>query len=773
MNDPFSRHLTFPATEDKLAESLSAIRRYAIDAARAADLEDKALYRLRLALDEIATNIILYAYADTDDGVIDVRATLDDDTLTIVLEDTGVPYDPLQRELPSSLGTPIEEREIGGMGIYLAVVNVDNFSYERVGNRNRNIFVMNRPSAPPAPKTRKRESLLEFWALESPGHLLIADDNDIDRNTLARHLENQGFRVQTATDGQETLDILRAQPFDLLLLDLALPVLGGIQVLEQIKTDAQLHYLPVLIVSRSARVEDAVCAIEGGASDYLHKPPNLQLLDARVKACLDEKRQYDAQQRQLAKYRKLANHMEQVILPMAIALSTETDFNHLLERVVAEARTICNADGGTLYMRSDDDMLYFRVIISDSLGLKLGVSSEQSISLAPLPLYDPKTGEPNCRNVSTYVALFGEAINIPDVYQVEGFDFSGTRSFDREHNTRTVSNLTVPIKDNEGKVIAVLQLINAQDEQGTIVAFDDYSQLVVESLASQIAVVINNHLLLQRQIALVKLENDIQTARNIQINFLPSQMPEVPGYEVAARFHPAREVAGDFYDAFMMMNNRKLGLVIADICDKGVGAALFMSLTRSLIRAFAIGERNVNWALDILETGIRSSKNSVVRDISANILMTAIVNTNKYITEHHLDLTMFATTFFGMLDPLSGQLCYINGGHCPPMLLSSEGEIKARLKPTGPAIGIFPGATFKIEEVWLEPGDILLTFTDGVTDARNLKREQFGESGIITFLQPPVLSASELLDRIETGLRQHAADTLPFDDVTMLVVRRK
>jgi sigma-B regulation protein RsbU (phosphoserine phosphatase) len=608
---------------------------------------------------------------------------------------------------------------------------------------------------------------------ESPGRLLVADDNDIDRDRLVRHLEKQGLRVQTATEGREALDMLRQQPPDLLLLDLALPTRGGIQVLGQIKADEQSRYLPVIMVSESASVQDAVCALEGGAIDCLHKPLNLQLLDARVKACLDEKRQYDAEQRQLAKYRKLANDMEQVILPLTIALSTEPDFERLLERVVAEARTICNADGGTLYMRSDDDMLHFSVTISDSLGLKLGASSEQSISLAPLPLHDPETREPNCRNVSTYVVLSGESVNIPDVYQAEGFDFSGTRSFDREHKTRTGSILTVPIKDNNGRVIAVLQLINAHDESGTIIAFDDYNQLVAEALASQIAVVINNHLLMQRQIVLNKIENDVQTARTIQRNFLPSLLPEIPGYEVAARFHPAREVAGDFYDAFMMMNNRKLGLVIADICDKGVGAALFMSLTRSLIRAFATGERNVNWALNILETGVKSSRDAMLRDISANTLMTAIVNTNKYITEHHLDLTMFATMFFGMLDPLSGQLWYINGGHCPPLLLSAAGEIRARLEPTGPAVGIFPDGIFKIKEVRLEPGDILLTFTDGVTEARNVAREQFGESGIVTMLQPPVSSANELLDRIETGLQRYATDTLPFDDVTMLAVRRE
>jgi sigma-B regulation protein RsbU (phosphoserine phosphatase) len=439
-----------------------------------------------------------------------------------------------------------------------------------------------------------------------------------------------------------------------------------------------------------------------------------------------------------------------------------------------EAKAICNADAGTLYMRTPEDMLRFALVITDSLNIRLGGSSGRPVSFPPLAMYDRSTGTPNHHNVATYVALQGKSINIPNIYEAEGFDFSATKIFDRQNNYRSVSSLTVPLKDNKGNVIGVLQLLNAMDDKGNIIAFDDYNRLVVESLSSQAAVVLNNHLLVQHQQKLNKIENDIQIARRIQLNFLPNKLPVVPGWEIGGRFQPAREVAGDFYDFFMMMNNRRLGIIIADVCDKGVGAALFMSLTRSLIRAFDMETHNVNWTESLFQEGeqtfnVKSQSGRLA--IRANALKTAMVNTNEYITEHHLDLTMFATLFFGMLDPQTGSLLYINGGHCPPMIISTEGELKARLDPTGPAVGMFPGAEFEIMDAQLEPGDMLFGFTDGVTDARNPAGKLFHEAGIFGLIKPPINSVVGWLDRVDHALYNHIGDAVQFDDITMVAAR--
>jgi anti-sigma regulatory factor (Ser/Thr protein kinase) len=136
--------LTVPATLDSLAE----IAAFVLATADAAGLDRRARYRLRLAVDELATNVILHGYAGApDSSTIDVRTEQDEHTLTVVLEDAGVPFDPRQVPPPRDLVLPAEQRQVGGLGVYLALGGVDRFSYERAGGRNRNVLVMKRPAS--------------------------------------------------------------------------------------------------------------------------------------------------------------------------------------------------------------------------------------------------------------------------------------------------------------------------------------------------------------------------------------------------------------------------------------------------------------------------------------------------------------------------------------------------------------------------------------------------------------------------------------------------
>ncbi len=613
---------------------------------------------------------------------------------------------------------------------------------------------------------------------ERVDRLLVVDDNDANRDAYARHFLNLGYSVDTAADGLEAWRRLNegTESYALLLMGVNLPGMTGEQLLAAMKADARLESIPVLIVSSVANVEIVSRMIEMGADDYVQEPTTPEILDLRVRIVMQKKQLQINELAHVSRVERLAELMEKVILPMGVALSSEVDFDLLLERIVNEARSICRADAGTVYIRTNDNTLRFAIVITESLGIHLGGSSGQIVNFAPLPLFDRATGLPNHHNVATYVSHVAKSINIPDVYEAEGFDFSATKVFDKQNNYRSVSSLTVPLKDNTGAVIGVLQLLNAKDANDLIVPFDEFYRLVVESLSSQAAVVLNNHLLVQHRQKMVKIENDIQIARKIQLNFLPNPetLPKIPGWELGGRFQPARDVAGDFYDYFMMMNDRRLGIIIADVCDKGVGAALFMSLTRSLLRAFAMQAHNVNWAESLFEmqdprATLRSIGGKLA--IRANALKTAVVNTNEYITEHHLDLNMFATMFFGMLDPVSGSLVYINGGHPPPMIIAPDGTIKARLEPTGPAVGMFPGADFELAEAKVEPGDIFFAFTDGVTDARNPAGKLFKEANLIQLIVPPLTGAVDLLNRVDSALYNYISDAVQFDDITMVATR--
>ncbi len=149
----------------------------------------------------------------------------------------------------------------------------------------------------------------------------------------------------------------------------------------------------------------------------------------------------------------------------------------------------------------------------------------------------------------------------------------------------------------------------------------------------------------------------------------------------------------------------------------------------------------------------------------------AVALTNNYIAQEHGDMTMFATLFFGVLDPATGLLTYINGGH-EPLFIVGEAGVKAILKHTGPAVGIVPNTKFQIQQVQMEPGDILISYTDGVTDARAPNREFFTDKRLRSLLEQPAPSASALLERIKTNLFSHIDNAQQFDDITMLAVQR-
>jgi sigma-B regulation protein RsbU (phosphoserine phosphatase) len=154
-------------------------------------------------------------------------------------------------------------------------------------------------------------------------------------------------------------------------------------------------------------------------------------------------------------------------------------------------------------------------------------------------------------------------------------------------------------------------------------------------------------------------------------------------------------------------------------------------------------------------------------------LKTAVQLTNSYILENHSQANMFFTLFFGVIDPSTGTLSYVNGGHNPPFIVNKDGVIKARLKPTGPAVGIFPDADFGIQQADLDPGDILVTFTDGVPDAHSTEGKLFTDKRLIELASIPAPSADDLLERISDAVSEHIGSATQFDDITMIAARYK
>ena len=267
------------------------------------------------------------------------------------------------------------------------------------------------------------------------------------------------------------------------------------------------------------------------------------------------------------------------------------------------------------------------------------------------------------------------------------------------------------------------------------------------------------------------LDEELEKGRQIQRDFLPQHIPELPNWDISTYFAPAKQVSGDFYDVFSLPGDN-LGVVIADVADKGVGSALYMALIRSLIRVFSGHISLHGFANFSISNGVTESVMKQCATTDQLNALTAVKLTNDYIAHEHSKEGMFATLFFGVINPVNGVLAYINGGHEPLIIVDASSRIKKRLDPTGPAVGMMVDMKFEIRQVQIEPGDILIGYTDGVIEAQAPNGDFFTRKRLLSIIEQTTSSASDLVDLIKSSVSTHVHHAPPSDDITMLAVQR-
>jgi len=402
---------------------------------------------------------------------------------------------------------------------------------------------------------------------DAPAQVLVVDDVEMNRDLLARRVKRLGHEVTMAEDGRQALDLLNARDFDVLLLDIMMPTMNGYEVLEAMALDPRLRQVPVIMISAVDDKESIARCIELGADDYLPKPFDPVILQARLGASLARKRLRDREQ---------------------------------------------------LYQRS--------------------------------------------------------------------------------------------------------------------------------------------------------LERELEIGREIQAHFLPESLPALPGYDFAARLRSARMVSGDFYDLYPLAGGNEVVAVVGDVCDKGVGAALFMALFRSLLRALTEQSDGARWNERGAQRERRREAGTRTEAVTGHLLRTVTL-ANDYIAGTHSRSNMFATVFFAIIDGESGLVQYVNAGHEPPAVVGPAGV--RRLAPTGPALGLLPGLPFVVSQTTLAPGESLVAWTDGVTEAQAQgTTELFGEERTLEAAEGTGGTAAELLDRLLAAVDAYAAGAEQADDITLLAVKR-
>ena len=267
---------------------------------------------------------------------------------------------------------------------------------------------------------------------------------------------------------------------------------------------------------------------------------------------------------------------------------------------------------------------------------------------------------------------------------------------------------------------------------------------IINGIAQQVALAIQNEHLQQEMLARERLEHEVHLARQIQQAFLPEYLPVFPNWELAACWQTARQVGGDFYDVFELPDGR-LGLLIADVSDKGIPAALFMALTRTLVRA-------------------------VVYDVPSPA--EALRRVNDLIIPDNRQ-GMFVTAVYAVLSLQTGELIYANAGHNPPLFVLDGGRVIERLSRTGMALGVEAGTLIEERKIRLSPGDLLLLYTDGLTEAFTPEGEPYGEERVCDLIKSnPAASVQALLNALEASIADFLGGQPASDDLTMLAAKR-
>ncbi len=419
-----------------------------------------------------------------------------------------------------------------------------------------------------------------------------------------------------------------------------------------------------------------------------------------------------------------------LLYQLSQAFNSSLDLDEVLNRVMDEVIAATHAERG------------FVMLVEDAASPDQSGSLRKKFDFKVARGLDQKTIEDPqfqiSRSIVERVAVEGQPVLTSDAQNDARFNIRQSVMF---LGLRAILCVPLTLKDRLLGVIYV-------DNRMQVGIFTQADLDLLRAIASSAAIAIENARLYQVAVEKGRMERELQMARKVQASLLPQECPVIPGWAFSARWKPAREVGGDYYD-FIPARLGKLGLVIADVTDKGMPAALFMASTRSIIRA-----------------SLPLSPNPAEVITQANRLVCA-----------QSENGLFVTLFFGLLDPVSGEFTYVNAGHNPPLVFQhSEPACIEDLKllgSTGLQLGMDEDSEYHQESLVLQHGDFVLLYTDGVTDALDAEKNDFG----MQRLQEVVFSCctatpDELVDALQKSLDDFTGGTAPYDDMTILVIKR-
>jgi len=404
-----------------------------------------------------------------------------------------------------------------------------------------------------------------------------------------------------------------------------------------------------------------------------------------------------------------------VLNDIATAISSTQPINQIIDQIIVRCVKHLNVEEGTIVLwKPEKEEKPFQTMIRKQDTSKLRLPIRLDNQLTGWMLKNKKPLLMNDFKTDTRFKMLGD----------EEFPFK--------------SLLSVPMT-TKGNLIGLLTVFNKKGEN----LFSQNDQKVLSIIASQSAQVIESARLYEEEKALISLREEMRMAKDIQLNLLPKSLPQIEGYQIAAVNIPARDVGGDYYD-FINLENNLLGICLGDITGKGMPAAMLMANLQAALRSQTLVQSDCSKCINIV---------------------------NKLLF-HSTEADRFATLFMGVLDPTHNTLEYCNGGHDQPLLFS-KGNKPVGLEATGLLLGCFENSEYTMGKIKLDPGNILVVYSDGITESMNKYEEEFGLEPlekIVTELQNK--GAKEILEDVLTSVKLHSKDVPQSDDLTLLIIKR-
>ena len=550
--------------------------------------------------------------------------------------------------------------------------------------------------------------------------ILIVDDTPTNVSVVSGLLKDS-YRTKVATNGERALAIVSGpEKPDLILLDVTMPDMDGFEVCRRLKANPDTREIPIIFLTARTDYVDEIKGFEAGAVDYIHKPFSAPIVLARVKTHL-------AVQASLAQARQGSSEQSFV--------SSEA-----LAKVLASLHPIDLQSGDVLIHQGDaSDAAYF---LNGGSLLVYVETSYGPVSLATLQ------GPSLVGEIGALTGL-ARTTSVKALTPAQVFRIARAQLFELSQKS---PELLMSVVRQLGQQIdsvnrAVALYTNALAALGT----REFNSKILDELANPSPQLAEFSTAFRRFadeiLSKRRQEAEMASAALIQQSFLPKQSAMNVAdrdVEIEAKIRPTREVGGDFYD-FYMLDADRLAIMIGDVCGKGIPASLFMAVVVTVLRTAAREEPDA-------ASTIARANTVLCRDNAASL---------------------FATAFYAVLDLRSGGLQYCNCGHNAPVLIPASGEPR-RLLSTGLPLALFADRPATASSIQLNPGDNLVLFTDGVTEAINPLKEEFGDSLLLeTLLRDQNLTTTALVSQLFTAVDDFALGEEQADDIACVVVRRR